>query len=91
MISLLPENPADTANLSKELELAVDMKYDFTANVDVADGLTNGASCELKMIENRQTDKTFEVLWLPYDRVHKNVNRNFIIYERTSLCLARVI
>ena len=45
------------------------MKYDFTNNVDVADGLTNGASCELKMIENRQSHKTSRpsIAWVKFD------------------------
>jgi hypothetical protein len=45
------------------------MKYDFTVNVDVTDGLTNGASCVVKMIENRQKDKTSRpsIAWVKFD------------------------
>jgi hypothetical protein len=69
LISLLPKNLSDTANLSEEVTLAVDMKYDFTVNVDVTDGLTNGASCVVKMIENRQKDKTSRpsIVWVKFD------------------------
>ena len=69
LISNLPQNAADTANLSKEVEIAVDMKYDFTVNVDIADGLTNGASCEVKMIENKQKDRTSRpsIVWVKFD------------------------
>ena len=69
LISLLPKNLSDTANLSEEVTLAVDMKYDFTVNVDVTDGLINGASCVVKMIENRQKDKTSRpsIVWVKFD------------------------
>jgi hypothetical protein len=45
------------------------MKYDFTVNVDVTDGLINGASCVVKMIENRQKDKTSRpsIVWVKFD------------------------
>jgi hypothetical protein len=42
-----------TANLAKHVELAVGMKYDITANIDVEDGITNGSSCEVKFIDFR--------------------------------------
>ena len=69
IISTLPANPSNTANLSVEVELAVDMKYDFTVNVDVTDGLVNGASCEVRMIENRQRDRTSRpsIVWVKFD------------------------
>jgi hypothetical protein len=75
LISLLPKNLSDTAILSEEVTLAVNMKYDFTVNVDVTDGLTNGASCVVKMIENRQKDKTSRpsIVWVKFDKRPFNV------------------
>lgn len=58
LLNSLPRKQSDTANLAKEVELAVGMKYDLTNNIDVTDGLINGSSCELKVIENRQKEKT---------------------------------
>ncbi|VDI25237.1 Hypothetical predicted protein [Mytilus galloprovincialis] len=51
LLSSLPEKQSDTANLAKEVVLAIGMKYDLTANIEVTDGLTNGSTCELKLIE----------------------------------------
>ncbi|CAC5392354.1 unnamed protein product [Mytilus coruscus] len=51
LLSSLPEKQSDTVNLAKEVALAIGMKYDLTANIEVTDGLTNGSTCELKLIE----------------------------------------
>ena len=69
LLSSLPRKQTDTANLAKEVELAICMKYDLTANIDVADGLTNGSSCEIKKIENRQPEKTSRpsVVWVQFE------------------------
>jgi hypothetical protein len=58
LLNSLPRKQSDTANLAKEVELAVCMKYDLTNNIDVTDDLINVSSCELKIIENRQKEKT---------------------------------
>jgi hypothetical protein len=44
------------------------MKYDLTANIDVTDGLTNGSSCEIKVIENKQPEKTSRpsIVWVRF-------------------------
>ncbi|VDI64136.1 Hypothetical predicted protein [Mytilus galloprovincialis] len=55
LLSSLPEKQSDTANLAKEVVLAIGMKYDLTANIEVTDGLTNGSTCELKLIECKTT------------------------------------
>ncbi|VDI23873.1 Hypothetical predicted protein [Mytilus galloprovincialis] len=39
LLSSLPEKQSDTANLAKEVVLAIGMKYDLTANIEVTDGL----------------------------------------------------
>ncbi|CAC5394594.1 unnamed protein product [Mytilus coruscus] len=51
LLSSVPEKQSDTANLAKEVVLAIGVKYDLTANIEVTDGLTNGSTCELKLIE----------------------------------------
>ena len=40
---ILPEKPCDTGNLQKDLHLKVGAHVMITTNIDVADGLTNGA------------------------------------------------
>ena len=68
LLHSLPGKQSDTANLAKEVELAVGMKYDLTANIDVTDGLTNGSSCEIKVIENKQPEKTSRpsIVWVRF-------------------------
>lgn len=52
--SLLKEDDVSkTANLIQILILAIGMIYDITVNVDVSDGLTNGSSCKVQLIESR--------------------------------------
>ena len=47
------DDVSKTANLMQLLILAVGMIYDVTVNVDVSDGLTNGSSCIVQLIENK--------------------------------------
>jgi hypothetical protein len=49
-LNCIPNKQSETANLAKHVQLAVGMKYDITANIDVEDGITNGSSCEVKFI-----------------------------------------
>ena len=67
LIKSLPTNQSNTANLAMQVELAVGMKYDLTANIDVADGLTNGSSCEIKMFERRTKSTRPNIVWLKLD------------------------
>ncbi|XP_062614811.1 uncharacterized protein LOC134276593 [Saccostrea cucullata] len=50
---LKADDVSKTANLMQNLILAVGMIYDISVNVDVSDGLTNGSSCKLQLIERR--------------------------------------
>lgn len=43
LVKNLPENPASTGQL--RTNLAVDILYDISVNLDVTDRMTNGASC----------------------------------------------
>lgn len=67
LIKSLPTNQSNTANLAMQVELAVGMKYDLTANIDVADGLTNGSSCEIKMFERRTKSTRPSIVWVKLD------------------------
>ncbi|VDI56158.1 Hypothetical predicted protein [Mytilus galloprovincialis] len=64
LLSSLPEKQSDTANLAKEVVLAIGMKYDLTANIEVTDGLTNGSTCELKLIECKTTSLRPSTNWV---------------------------
>ena len=47
------DDVSKTANLMQILILAVGMIYDISVNVDVSDGLTNGSSCKVQLIESK--------------------------------------
>ena len=47
------DDTSKTANLMTKLTLAIGMIYDITVNIDVPDGLTNGSSCTVCLVENR--------------------------------------
>ncbi|XP_061173328.1 uncharacterized protein LOC133182501 [Saccostrea echinata] len=47
------DDVSKTANLMTRLTLAIGMIYDITVNIDVTDGLTNGSSCTVYLVENR--------------------------------------
>jgi hypothetical protein len=44
LLNCTPNKQSETANPAKHVELAVGMRYDITANIDVEDGITNGSS-----------------------------------------------
>ncbi|XP_062615034.1 uncharacterized protein LOC134276764 [Saccostrea cucullata] len=47
------DDVSKTANLMTRLTLAIGMMYDITVNIDVTDGLTNGSSCTVYLVENK--------------------------------------
>ncbi|XP_062598648.1 uncharacterized protein LOC134260084 [Saccostrea cucullata] len=64
LVQNLPENPASTGQLRTNLVIAVDMLYDISVNLDVTDGLTNGASCVVKYIEYKQSQLRPAIVWV---------------------------
>lgn len=67
LIKRLPKKQSDTANLATEVELAVGMKYDLTANIDVNDGLSNGSSSVLRLIEYKTDSNRPSIVWVEFD------------------------
>lgn len=67
LVKSLPEKQSNTANLAKEVELAISMKYDLTANIEIEDGLTNGSSCELKKLEYKTLSQRPSIAWVKFD------------------------
>ena len=56
----------NTGGLMTELNLAIDLHYDCTINLDVDDGLTNGATCLLKKIEYKEGFSQPAILWVHF-------------------------
>ncbi len=64
-----------TANLQYELTLKLGQVYDIVANIDVNDGLINGAECVLRHIETNPNNKSFpSYLWVEFN--NKNTGRD---------------
>ena len=63
-------DPSETGGLHKQLLLAVGLRYELTTNIDVNDGLTNGAQCYLKYIDYQHSpnpSSTPSILWVVFD------------------------
>jgi hypothetical protein len=61
-------DPNQTANLRYSLTVVVDMIYDLTVNIKTEDGLANGASCVVKLIECKlQTTTRPSIIWVQFD------------------------
>ncbi|XP_033759145.1 uncharacterized protein LOC117341405 [Pecten maximus] len=64
LIDKLPDKQANTGQLKTSLTIAVDMIYDISVNIDVADGLTNGSTCVVKYIEYKQSTIRPAIVWV---------------------------
>ena len=61
-------DPSKTAGLSSCLQLGVGLHYEVTANINVEDGLTNGAAGTVKLIDHRlhNTNRP-SIIWVHFD------------------------
>ncbi len=64
LLQNLPENSTSTGQLRTNLVIAVDMLYDISVNLDVTDGMTNGASCVVKYIEYKHSKLRPAIVWV---------------------------
>ena len=61
------QNHKNTGGLVKNLDLCEGLQYDVTCNIDTDDGITNGTSCTLKLIEYRDNFKKPSILWVEFN------------------------
>lgn len=67
-IKKLSTDPNVTANLHCSLVVVVGMIYDLCVNVNVDDGLANGASCKVKFVEYKQSETVRpSIVWVEFD------------------------
>ena len=59
-----PTRSGDAMGLGKLFQTAVGLRNEMTVNVDVEDGLVNGAACETKHIEFSSATNKAEVIWV---------------------------
>ncbi|XP_078328660.1 uncharacterized protein LOC144623788 [Crassostrea virginica] len=74
------DDVSKTANLMQNLILAVGMIYDISVNVDVSDGLTNGSSCKVQLVERRMEGISRpSIVWVKFfdSAVGKNTRKKY--------------
>ena len=60
-----PDDPTKTMGLYSVVSIAVGAKYDLTTNVNITDGMTNGAECLIEKIDYRVRDSTRpSIIWV---------------------------
>ena len=80
LVKSLPDDFSKTGNLMKLLTVAVGMIYVMTVNVDVEDGLTNGSTGIVKLIEYRMEETNRpSIIWVLFDhsRIGKSTRERF--------------
>lgn len=67
-MSRIPDDCARTMGLSAELILVKDIAAEITNNVNVQDGITNGASRVIKQFDYRVEGSTrCSIIWMEFD------------------------
>ena len=73
--SKIPDDPTKTMGLYPLVSVATAAKYDLTSNIDVTDGLTNGAECVIENKDYRVENSTRpSIIWVSFP--HPNIGRN---------------
>lgn len=63
----IPDDPSKTMGLYKKLNITVGSKYDLTINIDISDGLKNGAECVVQDIDYRVTQSQRpSIIWVTF-------------------------
>ena len=66
----MPTNPHETGNLQKVLTVKINARVMITTNIDVADGLTNGAMGTVTNVVIDQTTGKMSVILVAFDSEH---------------------
>ena len=74
MKNKIPDDPTKTMGLYSVVSIATVAKYDLTTNIDVTDGLTNGAECVIEDIDYRVENSTRpSIIWVSFP--HPDIGR----------------
>ena len=77
MKNKIPDDPTKTMGLYSLVSIATAAKYDLTTNIDVTDGLTNGAECVIENIDHRVENSTRpSIIWVSFP--HPDIGRNLL-------------
>ena len=88
LIKSLPDNCQTTSNLMKSLTVLVGMIVVMTTNVDVEDGLTNGASGVVKYIDYRiEGTNRPSIIWVLFDdpRIGRSAGEKYRALYNSSI------
>lgn len=84
ILNKVPDDAGKTMGLQKNLHLAIRPPYELCLNVSVEDGLTNGASCSIKMFDYRvdSSHHRVSIVWVEFETPHlaANGNKNIPVY-----------
>ena len=91
----MPTNPHETSNLTKILTVKINARVMITANIDVSDGLTNGAMGTVtNVVIDKRTGKMITILVSFYSKhvgqdamhtsVYKSKNQNAVPIYKTQ-------
>ena len=78
----------DTANLESNLKLAESLRYMVTININIEDGLTNGADCVLKKIQYLKENSPIpSILWVLFDdnKIGKQTRNKYSRYYSSTI------
>ncbi|MES9882338.1 MAG: AAA family ATPase [Sedimenticola sp.] len=81
--SQIPVDPSKTMQLNSDLKLAVGLNYEICLNINVPDGLTNGANGTVKLLQISHTSRQAAgVVWIQFEdpmvgRNTRSENKNF--------------
>ena len=94
MKNKIPDDPTKTMGLYSVTQIATNAKYDLTTNVDVTDGLTNGAECVIKCIDYRvENSSRPSIIWVLFpdaDIGKKQRRENAHLYYNTKESIDRM-
>ncbi len=76
MKNKIPDDPTKTMGLYSVVSIATNAKYDLTANINVTDGLTNGAECVVQKIDYRVDNSTRpSIIWVSFPQLDIGKNQ----------------
>ena len=85
----IPNDPTKTMGLYSLTSIATNAKYDLTTNVDVTNGLTNGAECVIKNIDYRvENSSRPSIIWVLFpdtDIGKKQRRENMHLYNTKTI------
>ena len=88
----MPTNLHETGNLQKVLTIKINARVMITTNIDVTDGLTNGAMVTVTNVVIDQTTGKMNVILVAFDSEHVGQETRYTsVYNRRNQMLFQYI